>query len=71
MIAHNVRIEALIVCASITTLGIYACTLWERSIREAKQQAYLDALVRVVESIARSPALRRVALREGRAPNGV
>eukprot|EP00966_Prymnesium_polylepis_P125926 2911776-Prymnesium_polylepis.1 len=43
------RIDCLLICASITTVGLYACAIWERSVRLRQNQMYIEAAIRIVD----------------------
>lgn len=43
------RIDTLLLCASITTVGLYACAIWERSLRAQQHRLYIDAAIRVLD----------------------
>lgn len=47
--ANMPRIDTLLLCASITTVGLYACSIWERSLRGSQHQMYVDAAIRVID----------------------
>ena len=48
-IATLPRIDTLLLCASITTVGLYACAIWERSLRAQQHRLYIDAAIRVLD----------------------
>lgn len=45
------RIDTLLLCASITTVGLYACAIWERSLRAQQHRLYIDAAIRVLDVV--------------------
>lgn len=45
------RVDTLLLCASITTVGLYACAIWERSLRARQHQLYVDAAIRVLDVV--------------------
>lgn len=49
LITPLARIDTLILCASITTVGLYACAIWERSLRAQQHRLYIDAAIRVLD----------------------
>lgn len=64
------RADTILLCASITTVGLYACLLWERSLRCARHRLYVDAAIRVIDVLwnGGSPPPRET---RGRAARGV
>ena len=49
MSARMPHVDTLLLCASMMTIGMYACAIWERSLRSRQQQMYIDAVIRVVD----------------------
>lgn len=49
MITSLPRVDTLLLCASITTVGLYACAIWERSLRCSQHRVYVDAAIRVLD----------------------
>lgn len=68
-IATLPRIDTLLLCASITTVGLYACAIWERSLRAQQHRLYIDAAIRVLDVLwnGASPQLLQTRGRTGRA----
>ena len=45
------RIDTLLLCASIMTVGLYTCAIWERNLRIRQQHLYIDAAIRVLDVV--------------------
>lgn len=44
-------VDTLLLCACITTVGLYTCAIWERNLRIRQQQLYIDAAIRVLDVV--------------------
>lgn len=43
--------EVAMVCATVAAVGLYACTLWERSLRLRQHQIYIESAVTLIDVV--------------------
>lgn len=71
MVYQTPHIDTLIVCASVTTIGLYACAIWQRSLRTRHHQLYINAAIRILDVLwnggGQRPPLRQSRDSRGRA----
>ena len=56
MIPFLMRVDILLLAAGVASVGVYACKLWEKSLRLRQQEIYVHAFVQCVEAISQKRA---------------
>lgn len=55
---QHLRPDALLLCASIVTVGLYACRLWDRQLQIRQSELYVSTAIRTLETVGRALATR-------------
>ena len=53
-ISTQLRVDVLLLCASIVTVGLYACRLWDRQLRLRQSELYVSTAMQTLEAVSRA-----------------
>ena len=55
---EHLRADTLLLCASIVSVGLYACRLWDRQLQIRQSELYVSTAIRTLESVGKALATR-------------